>query len=251
MRLLVAISFLLLLGLPGCLNGLTNSADAGPRDYVSNAKYDKWVIELDITEGKTVPSSALSLLQTRLNEVANKPGGIVVTRDDTLPKRGGTWSQDDLLKTHERTFDGKTGGDTVYLHLMVVDGTYEDSNVLGVTYSRATSSGKVVSTGPIVLFADRINSVCNVLCVTFGSNEIWQAVLVHEFGHAMGLVDNGAPMQRNHEDPEHPGHSNNQASVMYYAVETTSIATVFQNGPPTQFDANDKSDLCALGGKCT
>lgn len=249
MRPLLALSCLVLLGLPGCLSSLTEDDAPGPRDYVSNAKYSKWVIELDMTEGQSIPNSALSLLQTRLNEVVNKPGGIEIRRDETLAKRGGTWSQDDLLQTAARTSDLKTKGDTVVLHLLVVDGTYEESNVLGVTYSRETSAGRVISTGPIVLFGDTIRNACGLLCLT-STEAIWQAVIVHEFGHALGLVDNGAPMQRNHEDPEHPGHSNNQASVMYYAVETTSITTVFQNGPPTQFDANDKSDLCALGGKC-
>lgn len=246
---MLALAALLVLALPGCLNSLTGGSDPGPRDYVSDDKYTKWLIELDVVEGQSIPSSAISLLQTRLNEVASKPGGITIQRDDTLPRHGGTWTQKDLLQTAERTQDAKTGGETVVLHLLVVDGSYEDSNVLGVTYSQKTSSGKVVSSGPVVIFGDAIQSACGLLCLT-STEAIWRAVLVHEFGHAMGLVNNGAPMQSNHEDPAHPGHSNSQSSVMYYAVETVNVATVFQGGPPTTFDLNDKADLCALGGKC-
>lgn len=240
----------LLFALPGCLDNLTGGLDPpGPHDYVSDDKYTRWVIELDVTDGESVPSSAINLLQSRLNEVASKPGGIVIQRDDTLPRRGGTWTQDDVLKTHERTQDVHTGDGTVTLHLLILDGTYEDSNVLGVTYLQKTKSGKVVSSGPIAIFSDSVAGACDLLCLTT-TDAIWQAVLVHEFGHAMGLVNEGAPMQRNHEDAGHPGHSSNTNSVMYYAVEDVSVANVFRNGPPTTFDADDKADLCALGGKC-
>ncbi|MEK6975155.1 MAG: hypothetical protein AABY18_02295 [Candidatus Thermoplasmatota archaeon] len=244
----------LALVLPGCLKGvgLGGSDEPGPADYVSGAKYTKWVIEMDVTQGADPPSAALTLLKSRLEGVVNKPGGIEIRRDETLPARGGTWTQDDVLTTAERTKDILTGGDTVTLHLLFLDGQYATNNVLGVTYFQKTESGRVVSSGPIAIFSDVIQeTACPPplgLCVN--EDAIWQAVLVHEFGHAMGLVDTGAPMQRDHEDDAHAGHSSNRNSVMYYAVETIDIVNVFQGGPPTTYDADDKADLCALGGKC-
>ena len=57
-----------------------------------------------------------------------------------------------------------------------------------------------------------------------------------------------------HEDSEHPGHSNNEDSVMYWAIESASISNFFSNELPTEFDLDDKQDLIGLADgsiKCT
>lgn len=49
-----------------------------------------------------------------------------------------------------------------------------------------------------------------------------QAVVVHEVGHAVGLVNNGLPMVTAHDDGSHPKHSTNKDCVMYWSVENKS-----------------------------
>ena len=49
---------------------------------------------------------------------------------------------------------------------------------------------------------------------------IEQATVIHEIGHAIGLVNNGVPMSSNHEDTERPHHTINSDGVMYWAVES-------------------------------
>ena len=263
MRVVAVALVCLAFALPGCLKsvGIGGSDAPGPVDYVSSNKYDKWVIEMDFVEGKDPTPAAISYLVARLKEVVNKPGGVEVQRSDTLAPRGGSWSQDDVLTTANRTRDLRTDGDTVVLHLLFLDNQYKDANVLGITYSYS-QGGRVSSSGPIAIFSDAIKGAACPPPLGLCLNElaIWEAVLVHEFGHAMGLVDLGAPMQRNHEaetctvDGEarpDQGHSSSSSSVMHCAVETVNIANVFGGGgPPTTYDADDKADLCALGGKC-
>lgn len=49
-----------------------------------------------------------------------------------------------------------------------------------------------------------------------------QATLVHEMGHALGLVNNGLPMVKNHQDTAHGAHCSNPDCVMYYSNEGAS-----------------------------
>lgn len=237
---LAAVALLAAVGSGGCLDEIVGGG-LEPEDYVSSKDYTAWLIEVDSVQGMSASNGALDLLRSRLTEVANKPDGIEIRRSETLPARGGTWSVRDILNLDDSTQDLKTGGKTVVTHLLFLDGRFEEDNVIGVAIGHST----------IAIFSQTIQDSCTVLngCLS-GTDAVFRSVLVHEFGHAMGLVHNGIPMVTDHEDKAHPGHSSNQESVMYWEVETTSIFTVFRGGPPTTFDAADKQDLCNAGGKC-
>jgi hypothetical protein len=43
-----------------------------------------------------------------------------------------------------------------------------------------------------------------------------QTTLIHEFGHAIGLVDIGVPAITRHRDTEHGAHCANPACIMYF-----------------------------------
>lgn len=237
----------------GCFGGgLFGGGGPGPKDFVSDDRYTKWVIEVDTVEGQAPPAGVLDFVKGRLTSVVSKPDGIEVRVDQTLPARGGSWSQKDLLDYSAANFQASTSGKTAAIHLLFVDGSYDKGNVLGATFSRERA-GEVVQTGPIVVFSDAIRNGCALLCLDESVPQ-FQAVLTHEFGHAIGLVDNGIEMVSPHEaatcqgNPDE-GHSTSTRSVMHCDVETTGIFNI-AGGPPTDFDADDRADLCAAGGRC-
>lgn len=254
---LPAVLLLATLASAGCFSELVGRSDGpGPRDYLSSAKYDRLIIEIDTVEGMDPPVAALDTLRARLVEVVDKPAGVELRKDETLRPRGSPWTDDAVLAASSSNRDIKTDGDTVVIHLLFVDNEYADGRVLGATYS-AKRGDNVVSTGPIVIFSETIkDAACPPpLGVCFFEQQTWTAVLVHEFGHALGLVNNGIPMVTPHEANEcggqpDRGHSSSTSSVMNCQVETINVRNAFTNGPPTTFDVNDKKDLCAVSGRC-
>jgi hypothetical protein len=54
-----------------------------------------------------------------------------------------------------------------------------------------------------------------------------QLTVVHEVGHAAGLVNDGIPMATPHEDAAYPSHCVNQGCVMYYANEGALVVQEF------------------------
>lgn len=238
----------------GCLGsgGGLFGGGPGPKDYVSDDDYTKWVIEVDSIQGQAPPAGVLDFVKGRLAAVVSKPDGIEVRIDDALPARGGTWSGKDVLDYSKAHFQADTSGKTAAIHLLFVDGRYEQEGVLGATFSRETNSGKVTETGPIVIFADAIRDGCGPICLS-GTTPAFRSVVVHEFGHAIGLVNNGIDMVDPHEastcnGQADQGHSSNSNSVMNCDVETSGIFNL--RAPPDDFDADDKADLCNAGGKC-
>lgn len=118
------------------------------------------------------------------------------------------------------------------LFYLYVGGTFASgSGTIGVAYrgsSIAVFEGEIANTPGLV-----------------SATEITTTVLVHEFGHELGLVglDGSAP----NEDPAHPYHSNDPSDVMYWAVDSTAIGGI-SGGPPTEFSTADLSDLKTVRG---
>jgi hypothetical protein len=145
-----------------------------------------------------------------------------------------TYTAEDLRRIADQTRETASRAGSVAVHVLVLDGQYEDQDALGVAFEAST----------FAIFPSRIRSGL-LSSVNYGAFE--EAVVVHELGHLFGLVDltgHGAF----HEDAEHPGHSANQGSVMYWAVEDVSIANVFRGGPPTEFDADDRREMDRIRG---
>jgi len=49
-----------------------------------------------------------------------------------------------------------------------------------------------------------------------------------------------------HEDSDNKGHSNNDNSVMYWAIESRSVGSFISGDLPTEFDQDDLDDLTGL-----
>lgn len=211
----------------------------------------KLVVEVDFPQGYGMNAEARTVLRNTLVEVSGRAAGAIsIVEEPEIPVEAARkYSVEDIVKLEQTYRDRHTSGDTVVLYVLYVAGGYSaddgDSRVLGVAY-RGTSvaimkgniqdgtRGGLLGTAPEERYVER-------------------AVLVHELGHALGLVNLGTPMQRPHEDTQNgaagEGHSSNTQSVMYYTVDTSDIlANVISGGAniPYRFDADDRADLKAL-----
>ena len=59
----------------------------------------------------------------------------------------------------------------------------------------------------------------------------------------MGLVNLVYTSPIDHEDENHKGHSNNEDSVMYWAINSNDVGNFISGELPDEFDNADKSDL--------
>lgn len=142
------------------------------------------------------------------------------------------WTASELRAAADAGSTTGQGGGVAVVRLLFLAGTFEgDDDVLGVAVR-----GDVAA-----VFLDRVERAGGLLG---GSDGIEVAVTAHELGHLLGLVDLHRDTGR--DDPEHPGHSRNPESVMYWAVESSVVGQLLGADPPRHFDDDDRADLAAI-----
>lgn len=237
----------------GCFHGGgILGGELQPADLYST-KYGTWRIEVDYAQDNRPSQSLLDQVKGRLQEVAWP--SIDFVYDEALQDTKHDWSNSQVISYADAHQGQHTAGSTVVTHLVFLDGTYEGGSVvLGVTNRHDV----------IAVFPESVRAACSTFqvppCPYAGNlDQVMFPVLVHEFGHAMGLVNRGTPMVHPHEAStcsasgtatQDQAHSTNKQSVMYCAVETTNVLQAFLGGGiPNDYDSDDKADIQANGGR--
>ncbi|HEX2029469.1 MAG TPA: hypothetical protein VHF25_15885 [Nitriliruptorales bacterium] len=192
------------------------------------------VVEVDVQEGAEPDPAAIDHLVGVLGEVVDKPGGISDAGGNVFSSERSTWTDADLRAAAQQHRSQRSTADTVAIHLLYVRGRFAQEDTLGLARNASE----------VALFPDRWRQTLGQLLG--GARQVEEAVVVHELGHLLGLVNLSYRSEVDHEDPEHPGHSSSQGSVMYWAIESTAIGQVFDGPPPDRFDEADRADIEGL-----
>jgi predicted Zn-dependent protease len=120
-----------------------------------------------------------------------------------------TWSVEEVMKMASDYPVASAKGISNFQIFFVNGYAKESSSIIGFHIS---------NTQVMVIFKSVIKSSA------LGSGDIVpkyveQATLIHEMGHALGLVNNGLPMQSAHQDSANGAHCSNENCVMYYSNE--------------------------------
>ena len=217
-------------------------------DYLRPSPYSRLELELDSVPGKAPRASSVSFIESALDRVVDKPGGVQVVSDELeLAGKGasGVWTFAELSALADQTFTQPQSGSTIRMHILFVDGQYENPDVLGIAWASQH----------LVLFKDVIQRHCSQDPVNLLGDQVCiaaeQGVWLHEVGHLLGLVNNGLQMAQPHEDsdPTRRGHDANEQCVMYWAFEAAGGIQLLANrlagdsSAKLDFDAACQADL--------
>jgi hypothetical protein len=188
------------------------------------------VVEVRAQPGAEPRAGTLDQLLGALRQVSGK--AVVLDGIEGLAGSAQSWTSASIALAADRAADHGQGGTQVVLRLLFVHGSFEgDDSVLGVAVR-----GDVAA-----VFTDQVDAASGLLT---SPAVVEDAVTMHEAGHLLGLVD--LALDTGRDDPDHPGHSTNRGSVMFWAVESDLIGQVLGGGVPTDFDAQDRADLARI-----
>jgi hypothetical protein len=215
----------------GCAHLSRPEGPPGPSlrdaELLDPAPAPRLLIELDRVEGSRPRPRALRTFLLRLDRYLDKPGGIELRVDAPLPRS--EWQEDGpairRLAVRNRSHFARAGQSSLHVLYGPSYGKYRGYTWLRATMSRYSTRYRA----PLVLvLQDRLKPI---LWLTGVKQEA--SVLVHELGHAVGLVTN----------PGHGsgGHCTNAWCLMYDGVDArTFLLYLF----PTLFTGYLPLDWC-------
>ena len=211
-------------------------------DLLSATTFNTLVIDIMYIEGQQPTIAAIknfkSFLENRLNKAT-----ITIKQRNIGAATKDVYTIADL-KTLEDTYrEDYNKDDKIAVSGLFVNGEYSentsDGKVLGVAY-RNTS---------FVIFEETIKEFSTGVLAP-SQTTLESVVINHEFGHILGLVNVGSPMQNNHQDTTHGKHCDNDECLMYWTAETgEGLINMLAGGSVPELDTNCLADLNANGGK--
>ncbi|MTI20971.1 peptidase [Fulvivirga sp. RKSG066] len=183
-------------------------------------------------------------LKNMSEELLNKPDGINIVQTEISSLNKDLYTLSDIRAIEDNNRSNFTKGGNLSAYILIVDGDYSVNNnsehkTLGLAYNNTS----------IVLFQKSIEK--NSGKVGQPSNRLLSSTVVnHEFGHLLGLTNNGTEIQSNHHHAEKGAHCTSTNCLMYYkAVTDFSMSDMIGLSSPKKLDAQCRADLQANGGK--
>lgn len=215
--------------------GASDRSWAGPpgsyaRRILQPAPAASVILELLAQNGAAPLDATVSHVRAKMTDAARKT--VEIRGPFALAGGSRAWSADDLRSLADEASTVAHADQQAAIRLLFLRGTFNgDNQVLGVA----------VRGDVFAVFVDRVAASASPL-VPRATLE--RAVVLHELGHLLGLV--GLVVNEGRQDPDHPGHSRNPNSVMYWAIESSLVGQVLGGPPPTDFDDDDRADLAAI-----
>lgn len=120
------------------------------------------------------------------------------------------WTPEDVLALNSAYKQGNTTLSEAHFYIYFLQGNSKNSNNV-IAFN-------INGTPVIAVFKNVITQTGGPIVQRY----VEQSTLVHEMGHALGLVNNGIPMKIPHQDVDHGSHTKNANCVMHWQNEGLS-----------------------------
>lgn len=217
-----------LVALPGCFLLPQHYPINKNTDLLTSDRYHKIIIEVISVDSHTACHEDLEYLRKIILSYCHK-AEVVIAIDNPLPMFTifqaplvvpyPLWVLSSLKAFEVMHANFTTHNDTVVIRILYLPGSYLPSpECRGLAYDDYA----------FVIFRNLVEPHQE------------RAVLVHELGHLLGLVNCGIKPVSDHQDDRHKWHCKNPKCVMYYSSPSTKDA---------DYDAECKKDLKSMGSK--
>lgn len=221
---------------------LLNVGDSAS-DLLSESTFDSIVVEIISVEGFEPNAATIDNFRTFLEDRIFKSGGIIIEQSTIVAPQEGNYTVSQIRDIEQDIRSQYNDSDTIAVFGMFLNnafaGNTENGTVLGIAYQNTS----------FVVFEESVQSFSNQPLAP-SRTVLETTVLNHEFGHLLGLVNNGTPLQSDHHDAANGAHCDVDNCLMFFQAETgEGILNAIVGGEIPELDAQCIADLQANGGR--
>lgn len=203
--------------------------------FITDNVYDQLVVEIQYMPGAEPRSASIENLRDFL-ELHLEKTSVTILGPHEIPSGGQeAYSANDVRALEEEHRENFTEGSTLASYAIFLDGEFSTRNVLGIAYYNTSTA----------YFGETISRISGGVGQP-SRTAIETTVFNHEYGHLMGLVNNGTEMQHDHHDSENGAHCTVQECLMYFSVNTTDFFANLFGGNIPELDDFCIADIEAL-----
>lgn len=209
------------------------------RSFLADDQYTSLEIEIDYMPGHEPTQDGLDSLRSFLEQRLNKNNITFRTPSEISSGGQSSYTSSDVrtIEENNRDYYTEAGSSTLQAYFLMIDGEFEQSNVLGIAYWNTS----------VAFFGQTIEEVSSGIGAP-PEEKIEGTVFRHEFGHNMGLVGNGSPTQSDHKTND-SAHCTTDGCLMEPAVETGDFFANTFDGDIPNLQQYCLEDIQANGGK--
>ncbi len=203
----------------------TSSPGSSATAFLQDGTYSRLLVEIQYMPGYRPSDSTLDQLRDFLASHLDKAQIIMLEPQEIPSGNREQYSAGDIRNIEQSHRKHYSEGSTLASYNLFVDADHTSDNVLGIAYYNTSNA----------YFGKRIHDVSGTPPLNPSRASVEATVMRHEYGHLMGLVNNGTVMQENHQ--ENGPHCTDESCVMYFAMNRSNFfANIFDGSTP---------DLCS------
>lgn len=203
--------------------------------FITDTQYDQLVVEIQYMPGAKPNEASVNYLQEFLELHLDKSSVTILNPSEISSGGQNSYTATDVRNLEEQYRREFTVGSTLASYVLFLDGEFETGNVLGIAYYNTSTA----------YFYETIDRISGGLGQP-SRTTIESTVFAHEYGHLMGLVNNGTDVQTDHHDSENGAHCVVEECLMYYRVETTDFFANLFDGSVPELDEFCLADIEAV-----
>jgi hypothetical protein len=205
--------------------------------FLQDEIYTSLLVEIQYMHGYRPTDSALNQLKTFLKEHLIKNEIIILDPVEIPSGNQDRYSASDVRNIEQESRQNFTEGSTLASYNLFLDGEYTNENVLGISYYNTSNA----------YFGKRIHEVAGTPPLNPSRASVEATVMRHEYGHLIGLVDNGTEMIEDHR--ENGPHCSEDSCVMYFAMSRGNLFANIFDGTTPGLCFNCIEDIATVKGK--
>lgn len=211
---------------------------ASASELLDDKIYKSLIVEIQFVAGFKPEPATVDYLRNFLETYLNKPRGINIILKEIAAIEQNALSKDEVLNIEKEKREWFVQDDKIAIYILFTSGVHPGNKILGMAY-RNTSA---------VIYGRAIRKYSS-MSGRLTHQELETAVLLHEIGHLLGLVNKGSKPRSEHLDSSFHDHCNNRKCLMYHSVETKNLSSILLRGNIPVLDSGCREDLIANGGK--